>query len=59
MEGPNGWSLGNDSFPGALRSSTPEVPESNVMNIVRFAAYLIAGFMLGLVVPSFALWLVG
>jgi hypothetical protein len=29
------------------------------MNIVRFVAYLIAGFMLGLVLPSFAAWLLG
>jgi ABC-type methionine transport system permease subunit len=27
------------------------------MNIMRFAAYLIVGFMLGLALPSFAAWL--
>jgi len=27
------------------------------MSIIRFIAYLIAGFMLGLTLPSFAAWL--
>jgi len=29
------------------------------MNIARLIAYLIAGFMLGLTLPSFAAWLLG
>jgi len=45
-------------FPCVLGRATNHAA-SLAMNVVRFAAYLVAGFVLGLLLFSFWTWLVG
>jgi hypothetical protein len=50
----NGWSLGNESFPGALRFIA-----SLAMNIVRLMVFFVLGLLLGVLLPSLVTWLLG
>jgi hypothetical protein len=61
----NGWSLGNESFPGALRSSYAPLHSrsrfiaSLAMNIVRLMVFFVLGLLLGVLLPSLVTWLLG